>query len=93
VPTATFKLLYCFFVIEHSLRKILHFNVTRYPTAEWVVQQVRDAFHEARRTATSFWIAMRNSIVLSCNFLRRQVWNPNGRASGVPGKTEWRSVA
>src|SRR5258707_15380658 len=33
-PTATFKLLYCFFVIEHSRRKILHFNVTRHPTAE-----------------------------------------------------------
>jgi putative transposase len=48
VPTATFKLLYCFFVIEHSRRKILHFNVTRHPTAEWVVQQLREAFPEAR---------------------------------------------
>jgi len=47
VPTATFKLLYCFFVIEHGRRKILHFNVTRYPTAEWVVQQLREAFPEA----------------------------------------------
>jgi len=47
VPTATFKLLYCFFVIEHDRRKILHFNVTRYPTAEWVVQQLREAFPEA----------------------------------------------
>lgn len=47
VATATFKLLYCFFVIEHGRRKILHFNVTRYPTAEWVVQQLREAFPEA----------------------------------------------
>jgi len=38
VPTVTFKLLHCFFVIEHGRRKILHFNVTRRPTAEWVVQ-------------------------------------------------------
>jgi transposase InsO family protein len=44
VPTATFKLLYCFFVIEHGRRKILHFNITSYPTAEWVVQQLREAF-------------------------------------------------
>ena len=49
VPTATFKLLYCFFVIEHSRRKILHFNVTRHPNAEWVVQQLREAFPEAGR--------------------------------------------
>ena len=44
VPTLTFQLLYCFFVIEHSRRKILHRNVTRHPTAEWVVQQLREAF-------------------------------------------------
>jgi putative transposase len=47
VPTVTFKLLYCFFVIQHGRRKILHFNVTRHPTAEWVVQQLREAFPEA----------------------------------------------
>ncbi len=47
VPTITFKLLYCFFVIEHGRRRILHFNVTRHPTAEWVVQQLREAFPEA----------------------------------------------
>jgi hypothetical protein len=34
VPTVTFQLLYCFFVIAHGRRKILHFNVTRDPTAE-----------------------------------------------------------
>jgi transposase InsO family protein len=47
VPTVTFHLLYCFFVIEHGRRKILHFNVTRHPIAEWVVQQLREAFPEA----------------------------------------------
>ena len=43
----TFQVLYCFFVIEHGGRKILHFNVTRHPTTEWVVQQLREAFSEA----------------------------------------------
>lgn len=47
VPSVTFRLLYGFFVIEHGRRKILHFNVTRHPTAEWVVQQLREAFPEA----------------------------------------------
>ena len=47
VPTLTFQLLYAFFVIEHGRRRVLHFNVTRRPTAEWVVQQLREAFPEA----------------------------------------------
>jgi hypothetical protein len=47
VPTATFRVLYCFFVIEHGRRRILHFNVTRHPSADWVVQQLREAFPEA----------------------------------------------
>ena len=47
VPTLTFQLLHCFFVIEHGRRRVLHFNVTRHPTADWVVQQLREAFPEA----------------------------------------------
>jgi putative transposase len=47
VPTLTFQLLYCFFVIEHGCRRILHINVTRHPSAEWVVQQLREALPEA----------------------------------------------
>lgn len=47
VPTIIFRLLYCFFVIEHGRRKVRHFNVTRHPTAELVVQQLREAFLEA----------------------------------------------
>jgi transposase InsO family protein len=47
VPTVTFQQLYCFFVIEHGRRRILHFNVTRHPTAAWILQQRREAFPEA----------------------------------------------
>ena len=49
VPTVTFRELYCFFVIEHERRKILHCNVTQHPTAEWIVQQLREAFPEPCR--------------------------------------------
>lgn len=49
VLTVTFKLLYCFFAIEHGRRRILYFNVTRHPTAESVVQQLREAFPDANR--------------------------------------------
>src|SRR5215472_5421649 len=46
VPTVTFRVLYCFFVIEHSRRKILHFNATEHPTSAWIAQQIREAFPE-----------------------------------------------
>jgi len=44
VPTLTFSVLYCFFVISHDRRRILHFNVTRHPSSVWVIQQLREAF-------------------------------------------------
>jgi hypothetical protein len=44
VPTVIFRVLYCFFVIGHDRRRILHINVTRHPTSQWVVQQLREAF-------------------------------------------------
>jgi transposase InsO family protein len=44
VPTLTFGVLYCFFVIGHDRRRILHFNVSRHPTSSWIAQQLREAF-------------------------------------------------
>jgi len=44
VPTITFGVLYCFFVIGHDRRKILRYNVTRNPNALWIVQQLREAW-------------------------------------------------
>jgi putative transposase len=44
VPTNSFGVLYCFFIISHDRRRILHFNVTKHPTSMWAVQQLRQAF-------------------------------------------------
>ena len=44
VATATFRNLYCFVVLEHSTRKIIHFNVTADPSAQWAAFQVVQAF-------------------------------------------------
>jgi len=44
VPTATFRLLMCFLVLSHDRRRILHFNITSSPTAEWTAQQLIEAF-------------------------------------------------
>ncbi len=42
VVTATFQLVYVFVIIEVASRRVLHFNVTRQPTADWTLQQFRE---------------------------------------------------
>jgi transposase InsO family protein len=44
VPTLTFGMIYCFFVIAHDRRRILHFEFTKHPTSLWIAQQLREAF-------------------------------------------------
>jgi len=44
VPTIRFQLLYVFLVLAHDRRRVIHFNVTAHPTAEWTGQQLRNAF-------------------------------------------------
>jgi transposase InsO family protein len=44
VPTIRFQVLYVFLVLAHDRRRILHFNVTARPTADWTGQQLREAF-------------------------------------------------
>jgi hypothetical protein len=44
VPRIMFGMLYCFIIISHDRRRILHANVTPHPTSSWIVQQLREAF-------------------------------------------------
>jgi transposase InsO family protein len=46
VPTLTFRNLYCFIILLHDRRQVIHFNVTAHPTAEWTARQLIDAFPE-----------------------------------------------
>jgi putative transposase len=46
VPTATFRVLFCLVVLSHDRRRILHFNITEHPTAQWAAQQLVEAFPE-----------------------------------------------
>ncbi|MBL8268544.1 MAG: DDE-type integrase/transposase/recombinase, partial [Steroidobacter sp.] len=41
--TSTFRVLYVLVVIEHHSRRLIHFNVTAHPTAQWTRQQLREA--------------------------------------------------
>ncbi len=42
--TASMRVLYVFIAMEVGSRRILHTNVTAHPTAEWTLQQFREAF-------------------------------------------------
>jgi hypothetical protein len=44
VPTLTLECLFVFLVLGHGRRQLLWFAVTRHPTAEWLAQQIVEAF-------------------------------------------------
>ncbi len=44
VPTICFRVLFVFVVLAHHRRRHIHFNVTANPSAEWVAQQIVQAF-------------------------------------------------
>ncbi len=44
VHTIWFEIVFVFIVLSHDRRRILHFNVTTHPTAEWTAQQIVEAF-------------------------------------------------
>ena len=43
VVTASFRTVYVFVIMELGTRRMLHQNVTAHPTAEWTLQQFREA--------------------------------------------------
>src|SRR5262245_8867557 len=44
VPTIGFNLLYVLVIVRLTLRELVWINVTGHPTAEWVAQQITEAF-------------------------------------------------
>src|SRR5256714_11919161 len=44
VPTARLRVLFVLVVLAHHRRRVVHFNVTKHPTAHWTAQQIVDAF-------------------------------------------------
>src|SRR5436305_1848802 len=43
VVTACFRVVYVFVALEIGSRRLIHFNATEHPTAEWTLQQLREA--------------------------------------------------
>jgi transposase InsO family protein len=49
VPTATFRVLFVLVMLTPSRRRLVHFNVTEHPTAEWTARQLLEAPEESLR--------------------------------------------
>jgi transposase InsO family protein len=58
--TVRFQVLFVFLAMEVGSRRILHYNVTAHPTADWTLQQFREAIPSDRRY--QFLIHDRDSI-------------------------------
>jgi putative transposase len=65
VPTLFFKGLYCFFIIDHQRRRILHFNVTFHPTALWVSYQIQAAFSSINSLKFIKYMILDNDTIFS----------------------------
>ena len=44
LPTVRFKVLFVLVVLAHHRRRVVHFNVTEHPTAQWAGPQIIEAF-------------------------------------------------
>jgi putative transposase len=60
VSTLTGRLLFVLVLLSHERRRMVHINVTEYPTSAWAAQQVVDAFPED--TAPRWLLRDRDSI-------------------------------
>jgi hypothetical protein len=44
VPTINFRLLSVLVILRHERRRLISLSVTNHPTAEWIAQQITEAF-------------------------------------------------
>src|SRR5215471_19503047 len=55
VHSIWFEVLFVFIVLAHDRRRVVHFNVTAYPTAEWTARQMPEAFPFEHPEAIRRW--------------------------------------
>jgi transposase InsO family protein len=87
VPTAAFNILFVLVVLCHSRRKVVHFNVTSNPTAQWTAQQVVEAF--PWDTAPKYLMRDRDSIY--GDFFRYRVKNMSIKEVISAPKKPWQN--
>ncbi len=87
VPTVRLQILYCFIVLRHHRRQIVHFNVTMHPTARWAAQQITEAF--PYDTAPKYLIRDRDGIYGT--FFEQRVENMGIEEVLIAPKSPWQN--
>src|SRR6266581_1493637 len=91
VPTATFRVLFVLVVLTHSRRRLVHFNVTEHPTAEWTARQLLEAC--ALEEGPRYLIRDRDQGLWRTVFASGpDVGHPGGRIAPRRGKTHMPSA-
>jgi putative transposase len=87
VPTISFRILFVFLVMSHDRRRVLHFNVTAHPTAEWTADQILQAF--PWDTAPRYLLRDRDSIY--SDTFRRQVSSMEIKEALTAPRSPWQN--
>jgi len=87
VPTVRFQILYCFIVLRHHRRRIVHFNITMHPTARWTAQQITEAF--PYDTVPKYLIRDRDGIY--GDFFQLRVKNMDIEEVRIAPKSPWQN--
>jgi putative transposase len=87
VPTATFRVLFGFLVLAHDRRRVVHFNVTSSPSAEWTAQQIVQAFPE--ESAPRYLLRDRDGTYGKC--FRRRVRDLGIKEVLIAARSPWQS--
>jgi hypothetical protein len=80
VPTLTFDRLFAILVLGHGRRRLLWFEVTRHPTAEWLARQITEAFP---------WASAPSYLVRDNDCAYGQVFTARVRAMGIRDRNAW----
>ena len=88
VPTATFRILFAFVVLQHDRRKVIHCNVSTNPTAVWTSQQIVEAFPENQ--CPRFLLRDRDGIY--GKFFQQRVANMNIEEVVTAPRSPWQNA-
>ncbi|MHB0937692.1 MAG: hypothetical protein ACYDCO_01510 [Armatimonadota bacterium] len=80
VPTLLLQVLYVLVVVRHDRRRIQHIAFTLHPTAEWIVQQLREATPFGEQP---MYLLHDNGAVFVSAEVRQLLWNAGMKSAGI----------
>jgi transposase InsO family protein len=87
VPTVTFRILFVIIILKNNRRKVIHYNITEHPTAQWTAQQIVEAF--PWDTIPKYLVRDRDSIYGS--YFRQRVTNMGIREVVTAPRSPWQN--